>query len=467
MSKIVIKFGGSNLKNIYGIEHLYKIIKTYDKPVVVVVSALFGVTSFLEKKLPEVKNNSEVIDEIIDFLSHKNDGFIEYYFKDENSRCLAERALSNCLSGLRKYLTGINCISDIPDFLNDLVLSYGERLSSLLITIVLQKLDLDCREVLPENMPLLTTGEYGHASVNLEQSAAGVRKALEGDKTIIVPGFYGVSQRGKVTLLGRGGTDYSAACIARCLNASSLDIWKDVNGFMSADPSYVKNAVRHTRMSFTEAAELAYFGANILHPQTVEPLYGSGISIRLFDSRKLSDKPEPLTIIDEHGTITKQVVKSISFSNQFGIVKIKGPGVGIKRGILAKIYTQLDNNGINISSVITSQVTINLLLSKADLSKAERVLGELELAVVTDIVVLNDISIIAVVGKGMLEMPGVAARIFNALARKDINILISSLGASHVVTYLTVHNNDLEIAVNEIHDEFLKPINTKQNEYSI
>jgi len=321
--------------------------------------------------------------------------------------------MNNSLAGLKKYLTGINCISDIPDFLHDLVLSYGERLSSLLVTIVLQKLDLDCREVLPESMPLLTSGEFGHASVNLAKSADGVRKALEGDKTIIVPGFYGLSEKGKVTLLGRGGTDYSAACIAHCLNASSLDVWKDVSGFMSADPAYVKNAIRHKRMSFTEAAELAYFGAKILHPQTVEPLHGSGITVRLFDSRSLSDKPEPLTIIDEHGTVSEQVVKSISFSDQFGILKIKGPGVGIKHGVLAKIYNQLDGANINISSVITSQVTINLLLSKADLSKAKRVIEELKLAVITKIVVINDISLIAVVGKGMLEIPGIAARIFS------------------------------------------------------
>lgn len=454
MSKIIIKYGGSNLKDIYGIEHLYNIIRTYDKPVVVVVSALFGVTSFLENKLPMVKDDPKVIDEIIDFLTQKNEAFIQHYFKDKESRSLAERALNNCLTGLKKYLTGINCISDIPDFLNDLVMSYGERLSSLLITIVLQKLDLDCREVLPENMPLLTNGEYIHASVNLKDSAEGVRKALEGDKTIIVPGFYGVSEKGKVTLLGRGGTDYSAACIAHCLNASSLDIWKDVSGFMSADPSYVKNTVRHKRMSFTEAAELAYFGAKILHPQTVEPLHGTGISVRLFDSRTLSDKPEPLTIIDEHGMVSDQVVKSISFSNQFGILKIKGPGVGIKKGVLAKIYNQLDAANINISSVITSQVTINLLLSKADLSRAQRVLTELNLAVVNEIEMVNDISLIAIVGKGMLEMPGVAARIFTALARKNINIMISSLGASHVVTYLTVHPEDLQTAVKEIHDEF-------------
>lgn len=454
MSKIIIKYGGSNLKDIYGIEHLYNIIRTYDKPVVVVVSALFGVTSFLENKLPKVKDDPKVIDEIIDFLTLKNEAFIQHYFRDKESRSLAERALNNCLSGLKKYLTGINCISDIPDFLNDLVMSYGERLSSLLITIVLQKLDLDCREVLPENMPLLTNGEYIHASVNLKDSAEGVRKALEGDKTIIVPGFYGVSEKGKVTLLGRGGTDYSAACIAHCLNASSLDIWKDVSGFMSADPSYVKNTVRHKRMSFTEAAELAYFGAKILHPQTVEPLHGTGISVRLFDSRTLSDKPEPLTIIDEHGMQSEQVVKSISFSNQFGILKIKGPGVGIKKGVLAKIYNQLDAANINISSVITSQVTINLLLSKADLSRAQRVLTELNLAVVNEIEMVSDISLIAIVGKGMLEMPGVAARIFTALARKNINIMISSLGASHVVTYLTVHPEDLQTAVKEIHDEF-------------
>lgn len=326
MSKIVVKYGGSNLKDVYGIEHLYKIIKTYDKPVVVVVSAFFGVTSFIERKLQDVKERKEAISEIIDHLYAKHNEVILHYFKDEESRKLADRVLLNCLAGLEKYLTGINCICDIPDFLNDLVMSYGERLSSLMVTIVLQKLNLDCREVLPEHMPLLTNGEFTHASIDLAASAEGVRKALEGDKTIIVPGFYGISENGKINLLGRGGTDYSAACIAYCLNADSLDVWKDVSGFMSADPAYVDHAVQHHRMSFTEAAELAYFGAKILHPQTVEPLHGSGIAVRLFDSRNITEKPEPLTIIDEEGIITDQVVKSISFSDKFGILKIKGPG---------------------------------------------------------------------------------------------------------------------------------------------
>ena len=166
---------------------------------------------------------------------------------------------------------GIHYIGDIPDFIQDRILSYGEKLSSLLLTIILKYNGINADECLPEDMGLLTDGEFRNATIDFEGSIPNVEKALKEDKVYVVPGFYGISQEGKVTLLGRGGSDYSAAGIARCVRAESLDIWKDVNGYMTADPKMVDAPRRVRKLSYTEAAELSYFGAKILHPRTVEP----------------------------------------------------------------------------------------------------------------------------------------------------------------------------------------------------
>ena len=454
MSKIVIKYGGSNLKEPNGIKKLHKIISNHKKPVVVVVSALFGITDFLETLPQNVLNKKDEIKNAVRFLSDKHFNIVQHNVNSLEYQKKIRAILDNRIKELENLLHGIYYIKEVPCFLKDMVLSFGERLSSLVISQVLQSNGIDCEEALPENIGLITDGEHGNASVNITASQSKVKKALSFEKTFVVPGFYGVSTEGKATLLGRGGTDFAAACIANCIDSPSLEIWKDVKGFLSADPRYIKNPTRLERITYKEAAELAYFGAKILHPRTVEPLIDKSIPVNLFSTESGTINPEPLTVINAREEVSKNVVKSITFSDDFCVLKLNGPGVGIKPGILARVTSTLNDSCINISSVITSQISINILLSSKDGETARQLVDQLELPFVREIQLINDISLVAVVGHGMIEKYGVAAKIFTVLANKSINVLMSSMGASEVVTYLIIDKRNRNIAVKGIHKEF-------------
>ena len=315
---------------------------------------------------------------------------------------------------------------------------------------------MDSRMCFPETIGLITDGEFGNASADFHLSTSRVREALNEELIYVVPGFYGVSKDQKTTLFGRGGSDYSAAAIARCVGATSLDIWKDVNGFLSSDPKLVDHPVQIGQLSYNEAAELAYFGAKILHPRTVEPLIDPRIPVRIFNIYGTLDVTAPLSVISREKSVQTGVVKSVTYSDNFGLLKLKGPGVGLKPGILAKVTTALHLAGINISSVLTSQISINILLAKEDLQNAYAVVSAIELSAVGKLQVDDDISIVAAVGHGITDNYGIAARICTALASESINVLMSCSGASPTVSYYLVRTCDRTAAVKAIHREFFE-----------
>ncbi|MGQ1785522.1 aspartate kinase [Saccharicrinis sp. GN24d3] len=454
MNKIVAKFGGSNLKKKEDIQKLVRVIKAYDKPMVIVVSAFYGITNHLIKSMVEVKKDESHIETLVHFLRELKAEAIEENFESKEWQDKTMKAVESRIRELSRYLTGIHYIGDVPEFVEDVILSYGERLSSLVLAAILQSQGIDAEEALPEDMPLLTDGEFGNATVDYDKAAPHVQERLKENKIYVVPGFYGVSENGKVTLLGRGGSDYSAAAIARCLGAESLDVWKDVDGFMSANPKLVPSAKRVTQLSYAEAAELSYFGASILHPRTVEPLKEVGIPIHIGNIDAFDGIIEPRTVVQATETVTEQIIKSVTYSDDFCILKLRGAGVGLKKGVLAKITVALDRAGINIKSVITSQVVINLLLSAKDIKKAFDIVEKLELSAVTELTATEQLSTIAVVGEGILDQPGVAGRMFMALAQKEINVRMIVSGASVVASYFMVANTDRDAAIEAIHQEF-------------
>ncbi|WP_430932464.1 aspartate kinase [Saccharicrinis sp. 156] len=454
MNKIVAKFGGSNLKKKEDIQKLVRVIKAYDKPMVIVVSAFYGITNHLIKSMVEVKKDESHIETLVHFLRQLKAEAIEENFESKEWQDKTMKAVESRIRELSRYLTGIHYIGDVPEFVEDVILSYGERLSSLVLAAILQSQGIDAEEALPEDMPLLTDGEFGNATVDYDKAAPHVQERLKENKIYVVPGFYGVSENGKVTLLGRGGSDYSAAAIARCLGAESLDVWKDVDGFMSANPKLVPSAKRVTQLSYAEAAELSYFGASILHPRTVEPLKEVGIPIHIGNIDAFDGIIEPRTVVQATETVTEQIIKSVTYSDDFCILKLRGAGVGLKKGVLAKITVALDRAGINIKSVITSQVVINLLLSAKDIKKAFDIVEKLELSAVTELTATEQLSTIAVVGEGILDQPGVAGRMFMALAQKEINVRMIVSGASVVASYFMVANTDRDAAIEAIHQEF-------------
>ena len=454
MSKIVVKFGGSNLKSKNDLGKILNVIEQYKQQVIIVVSAFYGITDFLASRINQCLEERFDVNEIINDLRKKNEKIILENFEDIYLIRKTINQVDEVIVELEKFFLGIHYIKEIPEFLEDQILSSGEKISSIILHSLLESKGIRSELIFPEELPLITDGEFRNATVDFKASEKKVREKLSGSHTYVIPGFYGVSPSGKITLLGRGGSDYSAASIAKCVQADFLDIWKDVDGFMTGDPKLVENPVRLDKITYTEAAELAYFGAKILHPRTVEPLMEAHIPIRLFNINGILDNTQPVSYVNSEEVVMDGVVKSVTYSDEFCIIKLRGPGVGIKPGILAKVTGGLGKEKINISSVITSQIAINILLHNKDRSRALSVINNIELPAVNEIITLDDISLIAVVGQGMLDNHGVAARIFSAIARQKINIKISSSGASQVVSYLVVDRENRTLAVREIHNEF-------------
>jgi len=456
MKKIVVKFGGSNLKRKEDIAKVIKVVKRYRRPIIIVISALYGVTDILVNALRDVKTDETAISGLKENLMDIHYRIVDLYIGNGNSprgRQVKDK-IDQRVNRLEKYLRGIHYLGEIPDFVEDRVLSYGERLSSLLLTAILDFNGISCRECLPEDLGLVTNGEFRNATVDFPVSREDVKQCLSGDEIRVIPGFYGMSRDSRVTLFGRGGSDYTAAAVARCIDAESVDLWKDVPGFMSADPKVVENPTVIHHLGYNEAAELSYFGARILHPRTFEPVTESGIPVRLFNIENFTEDLEPVTVIHDEGFIKDDVVKSVTFSDDFGILRMHGAGVGIKPGIMANVTSTLNDERINIKSVITAQTSINILLSRHDLEKSLQIVKNLGLSAVDNIEAIDNISLIAVVGEGILEKPGIAARVFSAVSRHDINIKMISAGASNVAIYFIIDKEERDKAVMSIHEEF-------------
>jgi aspartate kinase/aspartokinase/homoserine dehydrogenase 1 len=456
MKKHVVKFGGSNLRRPGDLDRIAAIVRSYDRPLVLVVSAFYGITNELVAAVEAAKAGagraaapSETQDYTRGLRSLHRD-ILEANLPDAGHRIRVQAAVETRLDQLDRYLTGIHYIGDVPPFVYDAVLSYGERLSSLIVAQVLASRGLDAREFLPEDLGLLTDGSFGNATCDFAASAGPVSRALAGAGIAVVPGFYGVDRDGRTTLFGRGGSDYSAASIARCVGAESLDVWKDVDGFLSGDPSVVSQPRSIGHLHYLEAAELSYFGAKILHPRTVEPLFDQNIPIRILNINAPDRGLEPYTVVDGRRPGGADPVKSVASSDDVGVLKLHGPGVGFKAGILAQVTGTLDRLGINIKSVITAQTAINLLLAAADLDPAWSALQGHHVAGVVDVTRNPDVSIVAVVGPGT----ALASRALNTALEEGLEVTLAAAGASEVAAYFLVRRADRDRAVRLVHREF-------------
>ena len=473
MKKIVVKFGGSNLRRPEDIDRVINVVQTYQRPLVIVVSAFFGITNALVACVQAAKEGAGKLSSLAEShdytqtLRALKKQILDANIADPLTRSRTEEALNARLDQLERFLTGIHYIGDVPDFVNDVILSYGERLSSLLLTEVLRSRGIIAREALPEDIGLLTDGVFGNAACDFDASSEAVSAALAGNGVVVVPGFYGICRDGKTSLFGRGGSDYSAASIARCINAESLDVWKDVNGFLSADPGVVESPHSIPRLHYLEAAELSYFGAKILHPRTVEPLFDQAIPIRVLNITRPDLGLHAFTVIDGVRTVTHDVVKSVSSSDDVAVLKLHGPGVGFKPGILAEVTSALFRNGINIKSVLTAQTAINVLIAREYLDTAYETLITHHMPGVVEVSRNDAIAIVAVVGDGILDASNVgraiAGRALTAALAGGVRVILSAAGASEVAAYMLVDRQDRQLALRLIHAEFFGTERTMPN----
>ena len=452
--KTVLKLGGSVLSSRENVAAVPDLVRQYDNPVVV-VSALAGITDELVAFVSAIGSvkNFDGVENFVEYLGELHLDLVGGVNRKTDRKPAFEVDLERELSSLKDLLQGVVFLGEVPSSVLARVLSFGERMSALALSHVLLDAGIQSSVVSPEKMGLTTDDDDLNATVDLTRSEKAVKQALSGEFTAVVPGFYGISPSGRITLLGKGGSDYSAAAIACCIGAPSLDIFKDVNGYLSADPAFVEEARPIPRLSYREAAELSYFGARILHPRTMEPLYGRGIPIRLFPF-PTEGSVSPATVIHRQSPVDEMVVKSVTFSDDFSIVEVRGDGVGLVPGLLAAVADAVSRTGINIKSVITAQTAINLFLESGDATRAAAEVEKLSLHTVESVRIRESVGVVAVVGEGIRKKPGVAARMFSALAIAGINVRMIAFGASPVAAYFVVNREDRALSVMAIHQAF-------------
>jgi len=453
----VMKFGGGCLRDGRTFSQVCAVIGRQTR-IAVVVSALSGVTEQLLAAIEQAKRHERSIPGILAALSATHCAIIDELCPPGREKRRLQNAIAYRLAQVQRLLIGIACHGDLTPAVRARLLSYGERLAAQLLAGILNCRGVPAQAWDAERAGVCTDDNFENASIDRERTRkvldARIGILLRSGVIPVIAGFFGRGRGGAVTLLGRNGSDYSAAAIAYALKAKRLEIWKDVDGFMSADPAQIVTARRLARISFAEAAELSYFGARILHPRTVEPL--AGTKIRVF-VRNLMRPESPGSEIVAGSSGREEAVASIAASKHLANIRIHGAGVGCKPGLLSSISSLLGAENINIHSVLTSQTCINLLLDPADGRRSLQRIKAMANGVVKRIDLEEHIALIGVVGDRIMEKEGVYARIFTAVARQKINVEMAAAGASAVACYFIVKRPDLERAVRAVHDEFFPP----------
>jgi aspartate kinase len=450
----VLKFGGSSLKNSESMLMVGKIIASEPEPKVVVVSAVQGITDSIVSFVSEPRRDEEV-QHFIEKLKDVHMSILGGVSKDMETKQQAITLLMERLAKLEKVLYGISYLEELTPRTMDLVQSFGERFSVILIGAMLQDMGVNALPVEADELGITTEGPYGNATADLKETRKNIqpkiRSMFEKQETPVVTGFFGRTPEGHVAVFGRNGSDYSASVIANAVDARVLEIWKDVDGFMSVDPKIVKGAVTIENLSYDEAAELSYFGAKVLHPRTVEPAKEKNIIIKV---KNVFEPDKEGTVIEPSGVEMGGTIKSISCMRNLAIVKAYGAGAGYKTGVMYEISQRLSDAGVNIYSAATSQTCVALLIEKKYLGTAKKVLADLKKGVIDRIEAVDDIALLCVVGEGLGYRKGIAARVFTAVSKEGVSVGMISAGASMVAYHFTVDSKDLERTTRAIHSEF-------------
>ncbi|MCP4689631.1 MAG: aspartate kinase, partial [Desulfobacterales bacterium] len=419
----VIKIGGGCLNGKKTISRIVDLIAERGKGQIFVVSALYGVTDVLIDSMASAIEDEDNIPKIISKLKAKHVNIARHMITGRDVMRNFQKDLNKTLGKLERLYYGLNFTRELTPRMVDIISSFGERVSALLLTSVLRGKGVQAAYRLPHKIGMVTDGKFGDATADLKATGQNLerhlRPLLKEKMIVFIPGFFGVSKEGDITTFGRGGSDYSAAAVAAGIKAEALEIWKDVDGFMSADPKCAPNARLIPVLSYEEAAELAYFGAKILHPRCVEPVRRKKLNIEI----KNTLNPDAQgSLITARGPRYKNVIKSVAHNTDIGIIKVHASGVGARPGILALTAGQLTESGVNIKSVVTSQTCISLLLARNDLETGRQALMKIKPRPYRRLEIVKDVALVSIVGEGLLQRKGIAARCFSAVAESGVNV---------------------------------------------
>jgi aspartate kinase len=432
---VVLKFGGTSVQDAAALQRVAAIVRAQSGPRVVVVSAMSGVTDALlaadgpEALEPHVARHWQVAERLL----------------SREGAAAVRAELGQVIDRLTALLQGARQRGGVDVALRDAIVSCGEDLSAPIVAAVLAANGVPAVHVDPRRC-IVTDGAHGAATAlqpaTARRAAAELHPHLAAGRVPVVGGFVAATADGITTTLGRGGSDVTAALLGAALDAAEVQIWTDVPGVLTADPRVVPEARTIPRLSYVEAAELAYFGAKVLHPRTIEPAVTRGIPVRILDSR---DPAGPSTLVAAETDGRRGTIKAIAHKAGITIVQITAAKMLGTYGFLHGLFEVFARHRTVVDVVTTSEVSVSLTLEHPDPGPV--LLADLER--LGAVVVERDRAIICVVGDGLHDAPGIAARVFDAVG--DINIDLISQGASRVNLTFVVEAQRAVDVVRRVH----------------
>ncbi|MBI2445600.1 aspartate kinase [Candidatus Micrarchaeota archaeon] len=446
------KFGGGILRDADGYLRAAQRLTQSGPGQVAVVSALYGVTDELDRAARNSSANH--VDEFSRQLLQRHMSLIEPIASADVQKD-ASAALVQKINRLTKILYGIQLLEELTPRTLDLVHSFGERLSAIVLDAHVRNSGMLCRAWMSDQAGLLTNAAFGNAAPMMDACRENLRKNLLPDAVagaVVFTGYFGQNADGHVTTLGRGGSDYSAGLVANCLDAEKLWVWKDVDGFMSADPKVVPSARLLSDLSYDEAEELGYFGAKILHPKTMAPLREKRIPAEI---RNIRTPEKPGTVISVEGRQIHAVAKSVAIKKDACLVSLNGGALGSLSGTAYPLFEQLRQHDLPIDAMASSQADLTLCFEAKYLPLFQTCLASVN-GHIAPPTVEKDVAVLGLVGEGMRRHVGTSGKLFSCLAKAGVNIRMISQGASEINITVGIARGDVDKALKAVHAEFIE-----------
>ncbi len=457
--RILMKFGGTSVGDEECIARVVSIIEQYRKEgneIAVVVSAMSGVTDQLHAIAAEVESSKDTppIEAFITSIRAKHESVLKAVAPDEAETVMVE--IDKRLSNLRNILTAIHNLRELTPRSKDYIISFGERLSAQILSAALRQAGIKSQPLNGCQAGIVTNERHGCAQVLPESEPKITSRAipLRHDGGPVVMGYMGCTGDGIVTTLGRSGSDYSAAIVGAGIDADEIWIWTDVDGIMTSDPRIINDARVIPEISYLEAMELSYFGAEVLHPRTIEPAMQKGIPVRVKNTFNPSAKGS-CVLAQAHRD--SRVVKAITFIDKVSLVNLAGAQMFGRPGVARAIFTSLAESGVNVMMISqgSSEANISLIVDDDHLNAAVTAMNKVQLGgYIREVTFDKEVCVVAVVGVGMAGAPGIAGRIFTALGKAEVNVMMISQGSSEANVSFVVAHEDGRKALRVLHDEF-------------
>lgn len=451
-----MKFGGTSVGSATSILNLKNIVEAEQQPVVVVVSALGGITDKLIKTSQmAAAGDAEYVNEFQEIVTRHYELISAVIPEDKAKRELLAK-VDALLHDLGNIYQGIFLINDLSPKSEAMIVSYGERISSLIVAVLIKDAKhYDSRSFIK------TETKRGKYILDNDLTDTLIKEKFEGEqiKVAVVPGFISTDKEtGEITNLGRGGSDYTASLIAASLNAEVLEIWTDVDGFMTADPNVIGKAYTIQHLSYLEATELCNFGAKVVYPPTIYPVCKANIPIRI---KNTFNPAAEGTIINNESSCGGRLIKGISSINDTDLLTVQGLGMVGVVGVNHRIFRALAAAGISVFLVAqaSSENSTSLGLRHIDAAPACEVLNEefakeISMGLMEPIRAVSNLATVAIVGENMRHTPGIVGKLFQTLGRNGINVVACAQGGQETNISFVVKADLLRKTLNVIHDSF-------------